>query len=404
MTEHSLFSASGASKWMNCPASLMLEKPFPNTSSPEAEEGTAAHELAAECLRTGMDAIEFVDRVFNDHTVDEEMAADVQKFVDDIRALAEGHTLMIEQRVYYGKYIGQPDEKAFGTADVIIIMNCETEVQIRDLKFGKGVAVKSEGNEQMPHYALGVLDILDMLGIADKIQRVRVGIHQPRTNNDSEFVYTIEELLAFAEKSKAAAAEALGPNPRIVPGDKQCRWCRAKGKCKAYANFTLGDVIDGFDNLDAGIPPVGDFENKIQLMTNAQLGEAMSRVDMVEKWCTAIRAQVEIELLAGKEVPGYKIVPGRKGQRKWIDTDSVVDVMKSMRLKLEEMYTMKLISPAQAEKLLKKEPRRWARLAKMFDQPDGPPSVAPASDRRDALRIAPAIDDFDNLTPSETKE
>lgn len=403
MTEHALFSASAASRWINCAASLKLAKQFPSTSNSYADEGTCAHEVAAQCLRTGQDAIEFVDRVFSGVTFDEDMAEDVQSFVDDIRALAEGHTLMIEQRVYYGKYISQPDELSFGTADAIILMNCGTEVQIRDLKFGKGVPVPAKDNEQLRLYALGTLDLLDMLGAADGVKHVRIGIHQPRIGNDSEWVYTVQELLEFAEHCGAAAKRAMEDEPPFTPGEKQCRFCPAKGKCKAYANFTLGNVIDDFDDLDNGIPPIPDPEATTRLMTNAQLGAAMDKVDMIEKWCTAIRAQVETELLSGRDVPGYKLVTGRKGQRKWIDSYAVIDAMKSMRLRFEDMYTFKLISPAQAEKLLKKEPRRWARLAKMFEQTDGPPSVAPAGDKREAIRVRPATDDFDDLNLSQPK-
>jgi hypothetical protein len=67
-----------------------------------------------------------------------------------------------------------------------------------------------------------------------------------------------------------------------------------------------------------------------------------------------------------------------------------------MRLKQEQMYNFKLISPTQADKLLAKEsPRRWKKVEALITQHDGSPSVAPESDKRPALVIAPPADDFE---------
>jgi hypothetical protein len=70
-----------------------------------------------------------------------------------------------------------------------------------------------------------------------------------------------------------------------------------------------------------------------------------------------------------------------------------------MRLKQEQMYNFKLISPTQADKLLAKEsPRRWKKVEALITQRDGSPSVAPESDKRPALVIAPPSDDFEVVT------
>lgn len=42
--EHAFLSASGAYRWMNCTASAMLEKQFPDNKSDYAAEGTLAHQ------------------------------------------------------------------------------------------------------------------------------------------------------------------------------------------------------------------------------------------------------------------------------------------------------------------------------------------------------------------------
>ena len=46
MSAHAFLSASGSSKWLNCPPSARLESHFPDKGSEYAAEGTLAHEVA----------------------------------------------------------------------------------------------------------------------------------------------------------------------------------------------------------------------------------------------------------------------------------------------------------------------------------------------------------------------
>ena len=75
-----------------------------------------------------------------------------------------------------------------------------------------------------------------------------------------------------------------------------------------------------------------------------------------------------------------------------------------MRLKKEEMYNFKLISPTQAEKLLKKEsPRRWTKLEALISRADGKPTIAPEADPRPAHIVNPE-NDFENVDETESAE
>lgn len=44
--KHAKLSASGSSRWLNCPGSVKAEEPYPNETSSFAIEGTRAHEVA----------------------------------------------------------------------------------------------------------------------------------------------------------------------------------------------------------------------------------------------------------------------------------------------------------------------------------------------------------------------
>jgi hypothetical protein len=113
---------------------------------------------------------------------------------------------------------------------------------------------------------------------------------------------------------------------------------------------------------------------------------------------------VESELFSGRPVPGYKLVQGKKGNRKWSSESEAEAMLKGFKLKVEEMYDLKLVSPTTAEKLAKAGtigPRQWPKLQGFITQSEGSPSVAPESDKRPALEIKPAVDDFENLEPQD---
>jgi len=128
------------------------------------------------------------------------------------------------------------------------------------------------------------------------------------------------------------------------------------------------------------------------------LSAAMGQAEQIEGWLKAVRAEVERRLLAGKSVPGYKLVKGKQGNRAWRDAEAAEALLKSFRLKIDEMYDMKVISPTTAEKVLAESPKRWAKAQVLITRADGKPSVAPLSDKRPALEVKPVAEEFEDLS------
>jgi hypothetical protein len=128
-------------------------------------------------------------------------------------------------------------------------------------------------------------------------------------------------------------------------------------------------------------------------MGDNSLAVAMGRVELIEQWCKSIRAEVERRLTKGLDVPGYKLVEGRKGNRAWSDAKDA-ETRLSAVLKRDEMYEEKFISPATAEKLLKKDPEGMSLLEELTHRPEGKLSVAPATDKRPAKATTAVADDF----------
>lgn len=408
MTEenrHAMLSPSGAHRWMSCPGSVAMSEGIPRTHNRYSIEGTDAHELAALSLASGGTAA-FEGRVMSLGTVvDDEMASAVGEYVAKILQYAEGGDLFVEQRLPISQITGEAG--AHGTADAVILQG--NEIQVHDLKYGKGERVNAAENEQLMLYALGALD---RYGILEDFKHVRLVIHQPRLGHLSEWDCSIGDLILFGARVSADAVDALtalefksnwaGQEDAayLVPGEKQCRWCAAKANCPALAKFVTDAVGADFTCLATAKESGGRVE--LGREDTDGLAVKMASVDMLESWCRAVRAAVEGVLLRGEKVPGWKLVYGKRGNRVWSHAEEVEQLLKSMRLKTEQIYDFKLISPTSAEKLLKETPKRWARVAPLISQSEGKPSVAPESDPRPALRVAPDVNDFETQSEDLT--
>jgi hypothetical protein len=382
VAQHSVLSPSGAHRWMRCPGSIAAESGMPDTSSKYAAEGTAAHELASKCLELDANAEAVIGDTITvdgfDFIVTAEMAHHVNDYCKLVREYAQGGQLLVERRVNFSEAIGVPDST--GTSDAIVIH--PDRLTVIDLKYGMGVKVDATENEQLQLYALGALHDYSVLG---DFQEIVMVVHQPRLNHVSEWSIPAAKLEAFRENARLAAIEALdNREPRLNPGEKQCRFCKAKATCpalRAEISDTVGGIASPSDFADLAVAEEDD------------LSQAMTRVELVEQWCKAIRAEVERRLLAGQPVAGFKLVEGRRGNRAWSDEAEVEKLFKSFRFKKDEMYDFKLISPTKAEKLLKTNPGRWEKINALTSRGDGKPSVAPATDRRPALAVSNSDED-----------
>lgn len=406
MSAHAKLSPSGAHRWAACPGSVVLEAEYPDTSSAYADEGTAAHTLASWCLEDGMDADSYTgleitagERRF---TVDADMAAYVQDYVKLVRDYARQGALMVEQRVPITSWTYEED--AGGTADAVIVDIERQSLIVVDLKYGMGVRVSADDNPQLLLYALGAHEAF---GVLSDFTEITMVIHQPRLNHVSEWTISYSALRAFGDELRRAAEavqraqrDSLGVADHLQPGEKQCRFCKAKASCPALraevSEIVGGDAACTVEDFAEFLPEPVD-----SLIGDNYLSMAMAKVGLVEDWCKAIRAEVERRLLAGKSVEGFKLVEGKRGNRKWSDAKAVEGLLKSFRMRQDEMYALKLISPTAAEKLFKSNPKRWAKVQEHVVQDAGKPSVAFATDKRQAIAVQPVGEDFAGLFQAE---
>lgn len=421
MSEHARLSPSGSKRWMACPGSITLEAAFPNLPNTYSDDGTACHTVASDCLMFGGnprgsigDLIVVSDPGEPERRVPftEEMAEITQGYVDTIRKRAKGHELHVEQRVEFSYYVDVPDQ--FGTADAIILKFDERELEVCDLKTGY-VFVEVEDNPQLLIYALAALYKFDSKNIA--FDNVRLVIYQPTRDDRSpirEWVITVEELLAFAKtlRSGAQRVELASKTYPIVlaqggpevatwektflhpnPNDTDCQFCRAMSTCPAYRNRLEADIGANFEVVEAaaGIPaPTTLADDKLAL--------AMRVAPMLEDFAKAVRAEVERRMLLGQEIDGFGLELGREGPRKWKDPKAAEAYLrKTARIKIEQAYDLKLISPTTAEKLAKAtklnpepvlSPRQWKKMQDMIERSPAVPSVKPKAQIKTPYLIA----------------
>lgn len=436
MAEHAkLMSPSSSARRIACPGSYVLEASIPDKSSEASDDGTAMHWVAAECLTSGSDARAFVGRYIDVHDAGEpvrrvqfteDFAELVQPYVDDVRARrdATGALLLVERRVDFSRAVDMPAGSQFGTADAILFEPDAGALEVHDFKSGYK-RVEAIGNTQLQLYAVGALDEVAVLG---EVKTLRLVIHQPKVYHEpQEWAPTLDELVRFTETARRAthackAAEHCMQGGGIEfaekylrPGDEQCTFCKAAGTCPALrgvaarvTTFTPAAnsaALDDFEVVDAAA--ASDASTIVRTTTDVlpqctpdQLGRLLKVAPLVELWLKALRAEGDRRLLAGQAVPGFKVVAGKKGARKWADPEAAEAQLKAFRLKVEEMYDLKVISPTTAEKLTKGDnavigPRQWVKLQTLITQADGAPSVVPDTDKRPALQIKPPAEDFE---------
>lgn len=372
MIAHAKLGASNSHRWLNCPGSVAAEaKSAGRKGGRFADEGSVAHELADLCLSGGLNPFDFEGKTLienNAVSVDREMCSHVQTYIDYVQTIPGAHEY--ERRVDYSDWV--PD--GFGTSDVIAID--DDTIHIVDLKYGKGVEVYAKDNSQMMLYALGAYSEYSLI---QEINTVRMSIVQPRRDHIDEWLITVPELLKWAAWVSEQAELALSDNAPRSPGEKQCQFCAVKATCPALEAFTRKIIGGDFDNLDDP-----------DALPDERVSAALAAKKLILGWLDAVEQHVTERLESGKGFPGFKLVAGRS-LRQWGDESKAEEVLSS--LVGDDAFIRKLVSPAQAEKLLGKA--KAADIADLIVKPEGRPTIAPESDKRPAINLA--NDDFDCL-------
>ncbi|MBB3980131.1 hypothetical protein GGQ64_005378 [Rhizobium azooxidifex] len=433
--KHATLAPSAAHRWMVCPGSIAMEQPFPNVSSSYAAQGTAAHELAGWCLANDeqpedhlglwIDTKAEHGNIFVDLTddegpheenrywpIDDDMVEAVTVYTDFVRSLLKDHKdaeLDVEQRLDMTHL--HPD--IFGTGDATVYIESERHLHVCDYKHGKGVAVDAKNNPQLLLYGAGAA----MRFHNRPLEKVTLHIIQPRAPHPKGRIRSdpldLFSLFEFEDDIKTSAAlvdaatrdfgAATGVDGRIdnstwptvyLKAGEHCGFCRAHAICPTARAAALELAQAEFS--DTGEMTLPDFTQ----MDPDQMATYMAQAEQVVAHFAAFKVYAHAEACAGRMPSGMKLV-AKRATRKWRDADAVVDDLMIAGLGKADLYTEKLKSPAQVEKVMKKKAfEKWVAdgtdedgVGPVVSQSSGT-NLVPVNDPRPAVK-ADAASDFD---------
>lgn len=374
--QHALLSASGAHRWLACTPSATLEAGMPESSSSAAEQGTAAHTLAEWKLRRALHNAPTTKPVSSWHDAEMDSLTDdyvafVQERLRDVRQACADPQVLIEQRLDFSHVV----PGGFGTGDCVII--AEPTLQIIDLKYGQGVMVEAEHNPQLMLYALGALEAF---GSLYDITEVAVTIFQPRRANISTWHVSVTELEAWAEQVvKPRAALAARGDGEFAPGE-WCRFCKLAPTCRTRAEANLALAQHEF------APPAE--------LSDAEIAQVLAQLPDLKAWAADVEAHaLSLAVNQGKTWPGFKLVEGRS-IRKYSDESAVAQAAETAGV---DVWEQKLKTITALEKQLGKK-HFTTVFGDLVVKPAGKPTLVPESDRRPALEIQSATDEFTSIS------
>lgn len=385
--QHALLSASGASRWINCTPSAKLEEAEgPRETSVYAQEGTLAHELSELYIKhdilqviSDQEFSDRIDEIMDSELFDEEMLEVVPMYVDYCQSEFEAAKaqdsfaiMEIEQKLDLTEFVPE----SFGTADCIVVGG--KELQVIDLKYGKGVPVYAEHNKQLMLYGLGALRKYEL---EYDIEDIALTIVQPRINNISTWKISVSDLLKWANEELIPAAKlAFAGEGNFVSGD-WCKFCMVKNRCRALYKDRMEIAKHEFKNPN--------------LLSDEEIAGVLKRVPRLVEWANSVYDYAkDMALNKGKIWPGFKLVEGTS-RRKWTDEDKVAEAIfeRFPEATEDEVYDMKLKTITQIEKIYGKK-LVDDKLSDVIVKPQGKPTLVPDDDKRPAIGVEDAIRDF----------
>jgi hypothetical protein len=406
MTIHAALSPSKRHRWAVCAGSAREEAKYPDPGpGPSAIDGTHTHTVLEHCVKAGLiDPMTIVGITLSDHegefVVDQERASRVKVAIDYIRERSMNGLLPVisETHVNPAFLLGRDD--LAGTMDVQIDMGEVRE--LIDYKDGM-IGVDAHGNLQLEQYAYGVLASYKLPVNADyPVKTIVMTVIQPKlafrgAKAISSWEVPVKDLLDRMGTIIAQAAATDSPDAPLVPGESQCKFCRAKGSCAALAGNVMKEIGIMFqpavkDTLDIAQQSA---DKDPAAMDDQQIRQIMEAAPLMRQLLEAVEKEALRRLEAGQSIPGLKLVHGR-GSRAWsLPEPEMAEKLVKLGIPKTAIYETKLVSPAKAEKLTweKRDGTKVSltdRQVKRMDQEyvtklAGKLTVAPESDSRQAV-------------------
>lgn len=410
MSTHAQLSPSKRHRWALCPGSVREEAKYPEErSGPAAIDGTHSHTLLEHCIKAGLaDPTLMVGvRLMDDEgefVIDADRAARVKTAIEYVKSrVAEfnGMAEVIAETRVDPQWFTHRDDLS-GTVDIQIIGGGVLEI----VDYKDGMAeVPAEGNLQLEQYALGKLaECRKGYNVPDQYpwHEVRMTIIQPKLalrggTPITTWTVPVSELLTKISVLVDQARATDNPDAPLIPGDSQCKYCRAKGACSALAGNVMKEVGIMFQPVVTETLDVAQqsADKDPAQMDDQQIRQIMEAAPLMRQLLEAVEKEALRRLEAGQSIPGLKLVNGR-GSRTWaLPEEEMAKKLVKMGIPKTAIYETKLVSPAKAEKLVWEKrdgtkvsltPRQMSRMEQEYvSKMAGKLTVVPESDSRPAV-------------------
>ena len=331
MQHSNIVGGSTAKRVIACPASVKLVQQIPSKDIPNehADRGTLLHNVIADVLEFNEAPEKYLGTKYNDQVLTEELID--EKITVALAALEEIDptnimAFKIETRVGFGDFL----PGVFGSTD--LLGRIGKRAIVLDWKFGDGVLVSAEENEQLLFYAAAAMRTEESKWIFEGATEIECIIVQPPEIR--RWVTTPQRVALFEQELRRAVHESHSEAASMAAGD-HCRWCAAKPICP---------------KMTGQVERV--MQTKLQALPIDQIAIQLEQADAIESYIKDLRTLATQMLEHGVRVPGFKLV-AKRGTRQWTSEDAV-DAWVDANGLTKEAYESKLRSPAQMEKILKK--------------------------------------------------
>lgn len=396
---HARLSASSAHRWLQCPPSALHKS---ERGSQYAATGTYAHDIAAQCLNdNSLQPSDFLLKKAKvdgfDVECDLEMVEGVNLYLDEVaKDLKQGDLCWVEMSLLQA--LAKIDPDLGGTADYVRYRPSTKHLLVVDFKYGSGVFVDADSNEQLMLYALGA-----MLECGKAVTDVTVRVIQPRfegANPVRDWSFKAHEIMDFVADVREAAEKSRDEKTPRKAGD-HCKFCPAARTCPELERHTHEITLAEFGAEQVSVP-AGKGKTEVVLAPKAGvpvdydvLAKALASIPLVKERIRQIEEFAYAQAVKGATIPGFKLVD-KQASRKWKSEDAVIHWAKQNAI--DPYAPPEILSPAQFEKkLAESAPRgqkgkQGERIEALVERVSSGTALVPEADKRQAVKVIAATD------------
>ena len=289
-------SASRGEDYELCNGKHALESGLEDKTNPAAEEGNRIHLWCEDdsAIELSSDELPLAKEMISQRNL-------VMDIVFPDWRDNPPSTIIKEQRLWYrsNRFSGKADFVAVDGKDALIV----------DYKCGRIPVTAARENGQM-RWNVALLDC------KYKFDTVTVALIQPRCGAPSIHTYDRDGIKKCRARVVSTLRKIEAANPPLRAGEKQCKYCKAKGFCPELAKKQ--EVVSRVEDASA--------------LTTRQLAELLSVVPAIEAKCKQIKAHAKELLLENPDAIGGWMLVAPSPTRSVVDPKGAFQKMEEESL------------------------------------------------------------------------